>query len=82
MATLRGRARQMSSLINSNQGGGNKKGGFPPIVGRDSWTTVAYGGGKPTNCMTLACIQTARGPLACISKPIGGSSVFNPRFKC
>ena len=82
MATQHGRARNMSSLINASTAGGNKKAGFPPMVGRDSWTTVAYGGGKPTHCLTLTCLQTLRGPLACVSRPVGTSSVFVPYFKC
>ena len=82
MATLHGRARNMSSLINASTAGGNKKAGFPPMIGRDSWTTVAYGGGKPMNCMTLTCMQTLKGKLACASRPVGSSSVFNSYFHC
>ena len=82
MPTLHGRARNISSLQNANQGGGPKKPGLFPSVGKDSWTNVAYGI-TPGHCsMTLACIQTARGPLACASRPVGSSSVFVPYFKC
>ena len=82
MPSLHGRARNMSSLINSNQGGGDKKAGLFPTVGKDSWTNVAYGI-TPGHCsMTLACVQTARGPLACVSRPVGSSRVFNSRFNC
>ncbi len=82
MSTLHGRARSKSSLINSNQGGGDKKAGFPPMVGRDSWTTVAYQGGHPVKCMTLTCMQTLKGRLACASRPVGSSGVYNSYFKC
>jgi hypothetical protein len=82
MPTLHGRARNIASLINNNQGGGDKKAGFPPMIGRDSWTTVAYQGGKPVNCMTLGCMQTLRGKLACVSRPVGSSKVFNGYFHC
>ncbi len=82
MPTLHGRARNISSLINASTFGGNKKAGFPPMIGRDSWTTVAYQGGHPVKCMTLACMQRSRGPLACVSRPVGSSSVFVPYFKC
>ena len=81
MPTLHGRARNISSLINASTFGGNKKAGFPPMIGRDSWTTVAYQGGKPVNCMTLACMQTLRGKLACVSRPIG-STGNQPYFHC
>ena len=82
MPTLHGRARNISSLINASTFGGNKKAGFPPMVGRDSWTTVAYQGGHPVKCMTLTCMQRSRGPIACVSRPVGSSSVFVPYFKC
>lgn len=82
MGIQHGRARNMSSLINANTGGGNKKAGFPPMIGRDSWTSVAYQGGNPVKCMTLACMQTLRGKLACASRSVGSSSVFNSRFHC
>ncbi len=38
------RTSSISSMINQNQGGGNKKAGFPYIVGRDSWTSIAFNG--------------------------------------
>ncbi len=34
------RARHVGSLINRPQGGGEKKAGFPKIIGRDSWTSI------------------------------------------
>ena len=37
------RTTYMSSLINKNSGGGNKKAGIAPSVGRDSWMSVALG---------------------------------------
>ncbi len=80
MPTQYGRARNISSLVNSNQGGGDKKAGLYSSVGKDSWTSVAYGS-TPTRCMTLTCMQTLRGPLACASRPVGSISV-NPHFNC
>ena len=35
------RTSSISSITNQNQGGGNKKAGFPYLVGRDSWTSIA-----------------------------------------
>ncbi len=82
MPTLHGRAKRLSSLINASTEGGSKKAGLFPSVGKDSWTNVAYGI-TPGHCgMTLACMQTLRGPLACVSRSVGSSSVFNNRFKC
>lgn len=82
MPTQNGRAKNRDSLINSNQGGGNKKAGLFPSIGKDSWTNVAYGI-TPGHCtMSLACMQTLRGKLACASpRPVGSSSVFVPYFK-
>ena len=34
------RARNYTRTANRNQGGGNKKAGFPGQVGRDSWTSI------------------------------------------
>ena len=72
---------QVSLITNQSTCGGNKKAGFPPMIGRDSWTTVAYHGGHPVKCMTLACMQTLRGKLACVSRPIG-STGNQPYFNC
>ena len=33
------RTSSVASIVNQNQGGGNKKAGFPYIVGRDSWVS-------------------------------------------
>ena len=34
------RARNVGSLITQNQGGGEKKAGFPRMIGRDSWFSI------------------------------------------
>ena len=31
----------ISSITNQNQGGGSKKAGFPYIIGRSSWSSIA-----------------------------------------
>ena len=43
-----------------NQGGGNKKAGFPFMIGRDSWTSIAYGSCDPIygNCCNLKKMST------------------------
>lgn len=37
------RTASISSIVNKNQGGGNKKAGFPYIIGRTHWTNVYFG---------------------------------------
>ena len=66
---------QMNSnaITDQNQGGGAKKAGFPYIVGRTSWTNIAF---NMTNvpgkhCAQLKCLNTTKLPLACVSRGIG-----------
>lgn len=35
-----GRARQLSSITNTNQGGGPKKAGLPGTMGNSAWKTI------------------------------------------
>ena len=76
-----GRAKRISSLINSNSGGGNKKAGLWSTTGVDSWTNIAHGS-KPGKCMTLACMNTNRGRVACAARPVGSSGNCSPYWKC
>ena len=68
------RTSSMSSIVNQNQGGGSKKAGFPYQIGRETWTSIAFG---TTNnivqgrCAKLSCYSTLRFPLANISRPLG-----------
>lgn len=50
------RSRRIASLITHNQGGGDKKAGFPYQIGRDSWTSMFFHSVDPINgrCCTLA----------------------------
>lgn len=84
---------QMNSNVytTQEQGGGAKKAGFPYIVGRTSWTNIAFqtynpikGTGITTTvpCASLACLMTTKLPLACVSRPIGGQVQFNTYWKC
>ena len=75
-----------SSIVNQNQGGGNKKAGFPYVVGRSSSTSVTFrtaqiGTGK---CCTLAKIGTPLFPMyiPCASRPIGAGVSANSYYKC
>lgn len=75
----------MGSTVDTvqNQGGGSKKAGFPHIVGRDAWTSIAFRMTVPgISCATLPCLMTTKMPLACVSRGVG-SDVRNIYFnKC
>lgn len=73
------RARLYDSTINQNQGGGNKKAGFPYLVGRSSWSSIAINGGIPTSsgCRSLRCMKFTANPNVRQSRP-AGSSVTTP----
>jgi hypothetical protein len=40
------RVRNIATLINADQGGGDKKSGLPYQIGRDSWTNIHFGNGN------------------------------------
>jgi hypothetical protein len=65
------RARLSTSTINQNQGGGNKKAGFPYIIGRNSWTSIYLGGSNPANCCSLSTLQFTKYPNVIQSRGIG-----------
>ena len=50
------RARSYNQTINQNQGGGNKKAGFPYIIGRGWRTNIAFETKK--HCTQLKTYQT------------------------
>ena len=75
------RARNATSLANRNSGGGNKKAGLWSTTGIDSWTNVAHGS-KPGKCMTLGCMNTNRGRVACAGRPIGSGNSGSTYWKC
>ena len=76
-----GRAKRISSLVNSNSGGGNKKAGLWSTTGIDSWTSIAHGS-KPGKCMTLSCMNTNRGRVACAGRPVGSGNSGSTYWKC
>ncbi len=67
------RARNVGQTINQNQGGGNKKAGFPHQIGRESWTSMFLHGTAPASgrCCTLTKINTTLRFTRNISRPIG-----------
>ena len=50
------KSRLSGMTINQNQGGGNKKAGFPGIVGRGQWEHIFYGN-TGTHCCKLSTLQ-------------------------
>ncbi len=67
------RARNATSLVNRNSGGGDKKMGLYPQVGRDSWTSIALGN-RPGCCFSLGRSRINRNPATCSpSRPIGST---------
>ena len=54
------KARNYNLIINQNQGGGDKKAGFPYLIGRDWRTSIAFNNTNVVNgkCCTLNSYQT------------------------
>jgi hypothetical protein len=68
------KARNVSSLVNQNTGGGNKKAGLAYQVGRESYTSVIMGtktGIINNNCCSLKKLQLTFNPNVKISRPVG-----------
>ena len=63
------RARNVGSLITQNQGGGDKKAGFPYIVGRGAWTNIHFGNSNLSVALGRKCLGRM-----CMVMPT------NPRF--
>lgn len=65
------KARNYTQTINQNQGGGNKKAGLPPQVGKTQWSYIEmqYSAGKCP--VTISNYSVMRYPQSCISRPIG-----------
>jgi len=75
------KARNATSIVNQNQGGGDKKAGFPYQVGRSSATSVAFHMVDPLHghCCKLSSFNTNVFPLARISRPIG--TAYNANYR-
>lgn len=77
------RARNYNSTINHNQGGGNKKAGFPYQVGRETNTSIAFNNTNVVKgkCCKLSSYQTMAFTTAHISRNIGGNANTQNYFK-
>ena len=76
------RTSSISSITNQNQGGGNKKAGFPYLVGRDSWTSIALKQTKQYLDEDTQGLRFTLNPNVRQSRPVGmtpgaGRSYFN-----
>lgn len=67
------RARTTGQLVNRNTGGGNKKAGFPYMIGRSYTTSIFLRSTDPIHgrCCKLTTIMPTMQPKVSISKPIG-----------
>jgi len=74
------RARLYDSTINQNQGGGNKKAGFPHTIGRDSWTSIFLMSNNCRNGCTLNSLKITDNPRVRQSRPMG-TPVNTPYWK-
>lgn len=64
------RASLYSQTINQNQGGGNKKAGFPYMVGRGWQTTIAF---NNTNVVKGKCCKLASYKTLLFTYPVSQS---------
>ena len=76
------RTSSIASITNQNQGGGSKKAGFPYLVGRDSWTSIALKQTKQYLDADTQGLQFTLNPNVRQSRPVGmtpgaGRSYFN-----
>ena len=70
-----------NTLTDINQGGGDKKAGFPHQVGRSAWVNIYMGLNiAKGECCQLKQMQTLRFPLANQSRPIGSDSTANRSY--
>lgn len=61
-----------------NQGGGDKKAGFPYIIGRTQWTNIAFE--QQDGIKNLKFLMKTVNPNTSITRPIGSNYVPNTYF--
>lgn len=77
LANAAKRARTYTATTNQNQGGGNKKAGFPYQVGRSQWASIALGSAGNARCCSLKKLQFTVNPNVRQSRPVD-SAVNTP----
>ena len=74
LANAAKRARTYDSITNGKQGGGNKKAGLPPQVGRTAWESIFLQcNSYQTRCCQLKTLQFTANPNVRQSRPTGSS---------
>jgi hypothetical protein len=67
-----------NAVTSQNQGGGDKKAGFPYIVGRTQWTNIAFE--QQDGIKNLTFLMKTVNPKTSISRPIGSTYTPNTYF--
>ena len=82
LANASKKARYAGELVNQNQGGGNKKAGFPYQVGRDHWTSIFLATSDPVHgrCATLKCLSKTL-VFTNLSRPVGSWTEGNTYWR-
>lgn len=62
-----------TAVMSQNQGGGDKKAGFPHLIARDHWTSIYLHG----TSQNLKVLQFTLNPNVRQSRPIGSTSIYN-----
>jgi hypothetical protein len=75
------RTASVSSIVNQNQGGGEKKAGFPYQVGRSSWASIFIGGVDPVygRCCKLSGFQQTLFFTKNTVRPVGNDARIRMR---
>ena len=68
------RARTYTAITNRNQGGGDKKAGLPPQVGRTAWESIYLQcNSYQVRCCQLKTLQFTANPNVRQSRPTGSN---------
>jgi len=68
-----------NAITDQNQGGGNKKAGFPYMIGRGWQSTIAFQMTQPAagHCTTLNTYTTTLFPFVRQSRSVGSTNTYN-----
>jgi len=67
-----------NAVTSQNQGGGDKKAGFPYIIGRTQWTNIALD--QQSGMKNLKFMMKTVNPNTSITRPIGSTYTPNSYF--
>jgi hypothetical protein len=72
-----------SAITDQNQGGGAKKAGLWPQIGRESYTSVVMGitTGVNNGSCRPCLMQMNLGPISSIARPIGSTTESNSAWR-